>query len=284
MAENQAEDFVNHPPHYERNGKQCISEIKRLLTPEEYRGFLKGNAIKYIWRYPYKWDPPQDLNKAGWYVSKLIHDCPSVPYTPYQHAWSLKSFDARGQESQYVSAQENLENMIECGIEAIGHNDYLIADGWLNNMTEQLYLVDKMKQETKANQNAKEQKMADKRDDISDRMTPEELKANINAIFGAKAQTSTETKSTREDSRKFDILRAMKFLSKNYPDIWRNASWFNYDTDSRILRVKSYTQEYINGPTVLLDAQVRYVDVDEWKLTLESIPMDKSVTTIHAGK
>lgn len=275
MTKNPTEDFVNHPPHYERNGKQCIFEIKRLLTPEEYRGFLKGNAIKYIWRYPYKWDPPQDLNKAGWYVSKLIHDCPSVPYTPYQHAWSLKSFDARRQESRYVSAQENLESMIECGIEAIGHDDYLVADGWLSNMTKQLYLVDKMNHETKAMQNVKEQNMVDKQDDISDRITPEELKANINAIFGAKAQMNGETE--REDSRTFDILRSMKWLSKKYPDIWRDASWFNYDTDSHILHVKSYPPSYTDGDQTLLDVQVKYLDHNTWKVVIESMPIDETM-------
>lgn len=275
MTKNQAEDFVNHPPHYERNGKQCIFEIKRLLTPEEYRGFLKGNAIKYIWRYPYKWDPPQDLNKAGWYVSKLIHDYPSVPYTPHQHAWSLKTFDARGQESQYVSAKENLENMIECGIEAIGHDDYFIAEGWLNIMTKQLYLVDKMNHETKAMQNAKEQNMVDEQDAISDRITPEELKANINAIFGAKAQMNSETE--REDSRTFDILRSMKWLSKKYPDIWRDASWFNYDTDSHILHVKSYPPSYTDGDQTLLDVQVKYLDHNTWKVTIESMPIDETM-------
>lgn len=44
------------------------------MTPEEFRGFLKGNTIKYLWRYQLKGKPKQDLKKARWYLDKLIEE------------------------------------------------------------------------------------------------------------------------------------------------------------------------------------------------------------------
>ena len=42
-------DAVNSPEHY--LGKiECIDAIEAALTPEEFRGFCKGNIIKYIFR------------------------------------------------------------------------------------------------------------------------------------------------------------------------------------------------------------------------------------------
>ena len=41
------------------------------MSEEEFRGYLKGNAVKYLWRYRYKDDEVQDLAKCIWYASKL---------------------------------------------------------------------------------------------------------------------------------------------------------------------------------------------------------------------
>lgn len=64
-------DLVNHPPHYNQGGIECIDAIKAALTPEEFRGFCKGNAIKYIWREQGK-DSLRSLGSAGWYTQCLI--------------------------------------------------------------------------------------------------------------------------------------------------------------------------------------------------------------------
>ena len=42
------------------------------MTPIEYAGFLKGQVFKYLWRYPLKGNPVQDLNKARFYLDRLI--------------------------------------------------------------------------------------------------------------------------------------------------------------------------------------------------------------------
>lgn len=64
-------DMVNHPPHYTQgDGIECIEAIQAALTPEEFRGFCKGNAMKYIWREQHK--DPDSLRKAQFYLSRLI--------------------------------------------------------------------------------------------------------------------------------------------------------------------------------------------------------------------
>lgn len=44
--------------------------IQAALTPEEFRGFCKGNALKYVWREKHK-GRGEDLKKAAWYLGKL---------------------------------------------------------------------------------------------------------------------------------------------------------------------------------------------------------------------
>lgn len=64
-------DDVNNPEHYTRGGIECIDAIKSALTPEEFRGFLKGNILKYTWRERHK-GGVQSLQKAQWYLNKLL--------------------------------------------------------------------------------------------------------------------------------------------------------------------------------------------------------------------
>ena len=63
-------DMVNHPPHYNQKGIECIDAIEAATdTGLEY--YLQGNIIKYLWRYRYK-SGVMDLKKAKWYLDKLI--------------------------------------------------------------------------------------------------------------------------------------------------------------------------------------------------------------------
>lgn len=63
------DDPVNHPPHYTQGGLECIDAIRAALTAEEFRGFCKGNAIKYVWREAMK-GGNESLAKAGWYMAR----------------------------------------------------------------------------------------------------------------------------------------------------------------------------------------------------------------------
>lgn len=64
-------DNVNHPSHYTDGGIECIEAIEAQLTPEEYRGYLKGNVAKYVWREKHK-GGIQSLQKAQWYLTRLV--------------------------------------------------------------------------------------------------------------------------------------------------------------------------------------------------------------------
>lgn len=64
-------DEVHTPLHYNQGLIECIDAIKASMTPLEFKGYLKGNALKYLWRYAYKDKPVQDLAKAEWYLDRL---------------------------------------------------------------------------------------------------------------------------------------------------------------------------------------------------------------------
>lgn len=63
-------DPVNHPQHYNQGAVECIDAIQSALTTDEYRGFLRGQVIKYTWRYSLK-GGKEDLAKADWYLQRL---------------------------------------------------------------------------------------------------------------------------------------------------------------------------------------------------------------------
>ena len=65
------EDNINHPAHYTQGTIECIDAIESSMTPEEFRGYLKGCQMKYIWRYQHK-GGMEDLKKARWYLDRLI--------------------------------------------------------------------------------------------------------------------------------------------------------------------------------------------------------------------
>ena len=66
------EDMVNSPEHYNNGSIECIEAIEAMLSRDEYIGYLRGNALKYMWRFRYKQKPFEDLRKARWYEERLI--------------------------------------------------------------------------------------------------------------------------------------------------------------------------------------------------------------------
>ena len=65
-------DAIEHPSHYTMGSIECIDAIESSMSNEEFEGYLKGNIIKYLWRYKNKNNPLEDLKKAQWYQNKLI--------------------------------------------------------------------------------------------------------------------------------------------------------------------------------------------------------------------
>lgn len=63
-------DSIN-PNHYIFGGIETIEYLKAKMTADEFRGFLKGNVLKYVSRESKK-NGLEDLKKAKWYLDKLI--------------------------------------------------------------------------------------------------------------------------------------------------------------------------------------------------------------------
>ncbi len=65
-------DNVNHPPHYNQGGIECIEAIK-AATGSGFVKYCTGNVIKYLWRYDLK-GGVEDLKKAAWYLDRAIKE------------------------------------------------------------------------------------------------------------------------------------------------------------------------------------------------------------------
>jgi len=63
-------DPIN-PDHYKIGGIETIDFLQAKLTQEEFRGYLRGNVIKYLSRLGHKDMTFQELGKAIWYLQRL---------------------------------------------------------------------------------------------------------------------------------------------------------------------------------------------------------------------
>jgi hypothetical protein len=64
-------DPVNSPSHYAQGGIESIEAIEASMSGQAFKGFLKGNCQKYLWRYEHK-NGKEDLLKCQWYLDRLI--------------------------------------------------------------------------------------------------------------------------------------------------------------------------------------------------------------------
>lgn len=63
---------VNHPPHYNAGGIECIDALEAATSGlQGIEAFCTANAIKYLWRWKLK-NGEEDLQKAVWYINRLI--------------------------------------------------------------------------------------------------------------------------------------------------------------------------------------------------------------------
>lgn len=65
-------DMVNSPNHYTAGQFEVIDVIKDWLTEEEFRGYIKGNLIKYIARERLK-NGDEDIKKSIFYLNYLMY-------------------------------------------------------------------------------------------------------------------------------------------------------------------------------------------------------------------
>jgi hypothetical protein len=70
-------DAIN-PEHYKKGGIECVEAIKASMSDLEFQGYLKGNVLKYMWRFRHK-KGVEDLQKAEWYNKRLIDELKANP-------------------------------------------------------------------------------------------------------------------------------------------------------------------------------------------------------------
>ena len=65
-------ELVLHPSHYNRGKFEVIDVIQDQFSNEEFKGFLRGNAMKYVMRAPFKDEESLDYKKAIFYLERLV--------------------------------------------------------------------------------------------------------------------------------------------------------------------------------------------------------------------
>jgi len=70
----EGKDMVNHPEHYMKGGMETIEYLKAKSTPHGFQTYLRLNAMKYLSRAEEKENLVQDLEKALWYLNRLIKE------------------------------------------------------------------------------------------------------------------------------------------------------------------------------------------------------------------
>lgn len=61
------------PDHYQNGKIDVIESLWLSMSEEQFRGFMTGNVIKYVMRYPRK-GGIEDLEKAREYIDRLIEN------------------------------------------------------------------------------------------------------------------------------------------------------------------------------------------------------------------
>lgn len=67
-------DPVHYPAHYTIGKIECIDFLE-----DQQLGFHAGNVVKYVVRHQHKGNPLQDLEKARWYLDRLIQQYSTTP-------------------------------------------------------------------------------------------------------------------------------------------------------------------------------------------------------------
>lgn len=92
-TETPTHDPIHNPSHYTNGGIEFIEVLRAKLSSDEFRGFLKGNVIKYTLRAEHK-DGAQDYAKGARYAKWLAEVKPS-PRTQSKPLLLIPNVDLR---------------------------------------------------------------------------------------------------------------------------------------------------------------------------------------------
>ena len=67
-------DMVNHPAHYTAGNVECIDALESMSMGyhDTVQAALAWQVVKYVWRSPLKGKQLEDLQKAQFYLNRLI--------------------------------------------------------------------------------------------------------------------------------------------------------------------------------------------------------------------
>jgi len=99
-------DFVNNPPHYQ-GSIECIDAIEASMSAEAFKGSLKANVMKYVWRYETK-GGVESLQKAQWYLNRLISTI-------------------EAEEAKHAANYEAVKEMLSEEVAAYDPDDYMVS-------------------------------------------------------------------------------------------------------------------------------------------------------------
>lgn len=66
-------DPVNRPAHYTSADIECIDAIRAAVGDDGFQAYCQASVIKYVWRAHRKDNFAQDVAKAQWYTTMLLH-------------------------------------------------------------------------------------------------------------------------------------------------------------------------------------------------------------------
>lgn len=117
VSDERSFDPVKKPYHYnicgehDDDGRAVYEPIKVIEAWGLGYGFCMGNALKYVLRAPYKDSERADLEKALWYLERVVsHDLAQEP------------FKINGCEALDVAQAWGLDGRLEMAVEQIALN------------------------------------------------------------------------------------------------------------------------------------------------------------------
>ena len=98
-------DEVNNPVHYNQNGIEVIDVIETYAKHD----FRLANVLKYVCRAGYKGHPLQDLQKAQWYLNRVVSEMEGVEANDAKNnAW------LRGYNEGYEDGEADYKAPAKC--------------------------------------------------------------------------------------------------------------------------------------------------------------------------
>lgn len=119
------DDMVNHPAHYTYGGREVIDIMQDEMTHDEFLGYCRGNAIKYLMRRNHKANAVEDIKKAFWYASKYLeveNITPNADFMPFP-GLSLEALESSTRKTlMEVSTINALDCLFKDNIESAWRN------------------------------------------------------------------------------------------------------------------------------------------------------------------